>query len=498
MLRVVLAFSQLLSLIVILSGCSSGTRADAMGIPDVAIEEAMQKVEGDPLIDMDRDIPLDWWTLFNDCQLSEFMAQALAANPTIQNARANILLAAYNADLVRSNLFPHFNWGGDVLIDKLSKTGLIPFNNPLSSAPPAPPVPIPAGFNGIPVYFTQYETEILLDYDLDVWGKNRRLWEAALGKVYANIAEENFTRLIVTNSVARTYYQLQIDYQREEIAKRLVENQTNYLNLIQDRQRSSLENELAIQSAQANVSSTKDSLIAIQTDIAVQEYQLKAYLAGDFLEQISDINIERQPLPRVPLPGDLPLHLIAHRPDIISQLWLIQSAGQSIEAAKAGFYPDFNLTGLIGFQTIHLPKLFQFRSTYYNLDPAFTLPIFDGGRLKANLRGSEVNYDLAIIQYNDLVLRAVQDVLTSLALLAKSEQQFQEYKNQVGNQEEIYRLTKLRAQHNLNSDLDVLSSEYTMLLIRDREIVARGNTIQAILSLIKALGGGYEACYEEE
>jgi len=160
--------------------------------------------------------------------------------------------------------------------------------------------------------------------------------------------------------------------------------------------------------------------------------------------------------------------------------------------AKAGFYPDFSITGLFGYQTIHLHKLFRYPSTFYNVDPAFSLPIFDGGRLLANLRGSEINYDLAIINYNNLILNAVKEVLSGLAVLRKSGQQLQEFKNQLNNQEENYKLN-----HNLDSDLNLLSSEQIMLSARDREIVALGNTIQAVLSLIKALGGGYEACYIE-
>ena len=197
----------------------------------------------------------------------------------------------------------------------------------------------------------------------------------------------------------------------------------------------------------------------------------------------------------MPLPKDLPVHLLAYRPDITAQLWLIESAGKLIEVAKAGFYPDFNLTAIFGYQTIHLSKLFIYPSTYYNVDPAFTLPIFDGGRLLANLRGSEINYDLAILQYNELVINAVRDVLDGIAVLKNSYEQYQEFKNRRSQLEQIFNLTKLRVENNLNSNLDYLSSEQNMLVARDQEVVALGNTIQAALTLIKAVGGGYDACY---
>ncbi len=480
-----------------MTSCRTGQGAYPYDIPSEALDDAIQTMSNDPLISYDESLPENWWTLFNDDQLSAFIQQALVTNPTLQSAKANILLAAYNADGMKSILFPNFTLGGDVLREKLSKTGLIPFNNSNNTAPPLPPLPVTAGANGIPVYFTQYETEITLNYDFDIWGKNRKLWQAALGVMRANAADENFTRLQVGIAVAQVYYQLQINYQREEIARMVVENQINYLNMIERRFQSNIDNNVSVQIAEANVSSSKENLLQIQANIAVYEYQLKAYLAGNFQEEIHNIEIAKQPLPKVPLPADLPLHLIAYRPDIIAQLWLIQSAGKQIEAAQAGFYPDFSMTGLLGFQTIHLHKLFTWPSTYYNVDPAFTLPIFDGGRLLANLRGSEINYDLAILKYNNLILNAVQEVLSSLAGLNKTEQQFQEYKNQLNNQVNIFELTKLRMENSLSSELDVLVSEYSLLFVRDKEMMLLGNTIQAILSLVKALGGGYQACYIE-
>src|SRR5258706_15128440 len=96
-------------------------------------------------------------------------------------------------------------------------------------------LPVTAGANGIPVYFTQYETEINLSYDFDVWGKNRNTWAAALGQMWANAADEIFTRLQVGISIAQLYYRLQVNYKREEIAHTIVENQSNYLNPIQQK-----------------------------------------------------------------------------------------------------------------------------------------------------------------------------------------------------------------------------------------------------------------------
>lgn len=243
--------------------------------------------------------------------------------------------------------------------------------------------------------------------------------------------------------------------------------------------------------------SAKQVLLEIQADIAVNEYQLKTYLAGQFDETINDIQIDEQPLPKIPLPGDLPLSLIARRPDITAQLWLIESAGKQIEVAKAGFYPDFNIIALFGFQTIHLHELFNWKSCYYNVDPAFSLPIFDAGRLSANLTASEINYDIAIYRYNALVLNAVRDVLDGLTLLRNADLQLKEAQSKVKQQEDLLQLTILKKQNHLSSELDFLVSQQAVLISQNVEITTLGRKIQAMLSLIKALGAGYKTCMEE-
>ncbi len=423
----------------------------------------------------------------------------MTRNPTLQSARESILSAAYDADRMRSALYPYLLWGGDVSRQKLSETAIIPFG--AANAPNATPggggIPIPGGIPGIPVYFTQTETELNLTYDFDVWGKNRNTLRAALGEMQAKIADEAFTRLKLGIAVAQVYYNLQIDYQRQQIAKDLVRNRTDYADMIHQLIEYNLENKQAGIAALSDLNDATLALLQIQGDIEINEHQLKAYLAGSFDDSIAPVNVTGKPLPKIPVPCDLPLHLIARRPDIISQLWLIESAGKQIEVAKAGFYPDFNISAFLGFQTIHLHELFFKKSSFFNVDPAFTLPIFDGGRLIANLRSGEVNYDLAILKYNDLVLNATKEVLDGLSTLRNRDQMLRVIRTTVGQQEELYLLSNLRVQHNLNSGIEDLVREHSLLQIRDQEVAALGNTLQAILALIKALGGGFDVCYEE-
>lgn len=478
------------------SGCSPIGHACPIDVPAEALANAVQEANEDPIFQNPEFayIPEEWWLLFDDAQLDGVIQTSFSKNPTLQTARMQILSAHYMADNVRSALFPYLGFGADVSRQKLSTTGVFPFSSgPPGSGTPVVAVPTtPGPSTGIPEYFTLYETELNFRYNFDFWDKNRNAFRAALGQVQANIAEEAFARLQLGISIAEVYYELQMNYKRQEIAKALVNNRSTYLDLVQRRVNANLDNQLSLQIIQSSLSDAQDNLLQIQAQIALNEHQLMAYMAGDFDEKI--LPIAQQPLPKIPLPQDLPLHLIAKRPDIAAQLWMIESAGRQIEVAKAGFYPDFNLTALFGFQTIHFAQLFKWPSAFFNVDPAVSLPIFDGGKLIANLRTSEVNYALAILQYNNLVINATKEVLDALSILRNTHQRLNEFEHKFAYQSELYRLTNLRISHSLDNEITGLISEESMLVSQDQEVIALERTIQAILELIKSIGGGYENC----
>lgn len=495
----------LLSFIIALTGCTATPRAIPIEIPIETLNQEFQDAYQSSFFAEEETIPQNWWELFEDPQLNAFIETTFEKNPTLHSAQANIFQARANANLARSSLFPYFSWVGDISRQKLSKTGVIPFgpsppgttvSNGTTVSPVTVGAPItPGGTSGIPVYFTQYESEINLSYEIDLWGKNQNRLAAAVGEVQAAIADKAFTRLQLGVAFAQTYFRLQINYKREEVAKAILENQSNYDSLVKQRVSGNLDAAPTYHTAQTNLSGVKQALLQIQGNIAIDEFQLKAYLAGHFDEEIERISIEKASLPKIPLPKELPLHLIAHRPDIVSKLWILESAGKQIEVAKAGFYPDVNLNAFFGFQTIHPQDFFKWPSRFFNIDPAFSLPIFDGGRLLANLDYSLIQYDEVIFEYNELILNTVRDILTGISLLKNSYEQLEQFKQKYDEQKMIFNLTQMRLKNNLSSGLDYLTSEQSMLTALDQELTSLGNTIQIALSLIKSLGGGYEVDY---
>lgn len=480
-----------------LGGCSPCSKVSEFELPQAALEKAVQETIEEPLLAYGEDLPRDWWTLFNDPQLSQYLEMLQAENPTLQHAEAKISFAIARAMRVRSSLFPTLILGADVSRQKLSETALTQFEGyypPGTAGVNQAPRVQTGGVGGTPVYFTQYETEFNLSYEFDFWGKNRNALAAALGEVNAQIADLAFVRLQLGIQLARAYYQLQIGLERKKILGSLVSNQSKIVEFMKELEKQHLGDFSSVLNAETDLNEIKQALLEVEADIAVQKTLVRSLLSGQFDEEILDFTIAEKPLPAIPVPQDLSVSLLAARPDISAQLWLIQSAGRQIEVARAGFYPNFSLNALFGFQTIHLQDLFKWPSSFYNVDPAMTLPIFDGGRLMANLRGSEVNYNLAILKYNELVVNAVREALESLKILMVAHAKLDVAIQTTNLQSELLSISKERFQNHLDSELAILKSENDLLWTQDQKCLLLGNTIQSMLSLIKALGGGYHTC----
>lgn len=485
------------------SSCSSHQRIEPISMPVTFLEETLETIPSNLIDKENKTLPFNWWEIFEDSQLNRLIEEALTHSPSFHSSKMKISLARSLANQTRSALYPNLNLGADIARDKFSQTGIIPFtkNDPNSPfIPQGAGIPLAAtgGKDRIPVYFTQYETEITLGYEFDFWGKNRNTLKAALGRMRAAVADHLFSRLQLSIAVAKTYFQLQIDLKRHVILKEWVEIRRSAAELIENRVNHHLDDNFSFKIANSDLLESLQQLMALELEIELRKNQLKAYVAKDFTETIDFLDISAQSLPRVPIPEELPLHLLSRRPDITSQIWLIESAGKEIEVAKAGFYPDFNLYTLYGYQTLHLPKLLSWPSSFFNIDPSVSLPIFDGGRLKANLSNTEIQYDLEILKYNGLVLQAVQETLDALKQLHNADQQLKVFERLTKDQEELFQLSVLRLKNHLNSKLDQLAREDNLYQAKEKEIMALGLRLDAILSLIKALGGGYEICTFED
>lgn len=476
----------------IISGCVRRHYPDVYDLPTLALQETTS----DSLTEapfLPGDWPnVNWWLMFNDDQLNQLMSKALADNPQIQTALARIRLANYAAQYAGSYLWPTFGLEADVTRYRVSKTGAIAsiasVLNSTTTVNPLPPPPIgPPGFT-----FTQTEININGQYQVDFWQQNLNNFKAAVGELLATEADAAFSTVMLSISVAQAYFNLQVSYAREMVAQQRIDNRNNYLKLVEKRIINGLDNQLSVKRAQSLVISAEEALKEIQLNIEIYKNQLHALIIGNFLEPLDSMSIEKTELIQFPLPTNLPLGLLAHRPDMTARAWRVEEAAKRIKVARAAFYPNFNIMGLFGYQTIHPGELFKWRSIYGQAGPAVNLPIFEGGRLNANLGESYENYYLAVEDYNQTLVNAVQNVLDSMAGLKFVFGELQDYKRIVELSEQSLQLTQRRFKHQIDSFLTVLDAELDTITKQDQEFAYLGNYYIQFTNLISALGGGYD------
>ena len=423
----------------------------------------------------------DWWTRFQDSTLDALIISGLGNNPRIKIADAQARLSLAEAHIVRSTLFPHLFAAGDITRYRASKTGVFGI--------------IPQQAALFPFSYTQTEFSLNLSYDFDLWGKNRNELKAAIGEVQADVAEAAVARLMLSVSIAQAYFQLQTALAREAVAERLAANNDETLQLVQHRSQNHVDSAIQVQNQERDVYVARDFLAALRQEVNLRRHALHALVAGQWDETIPPIALEQATYAPLSIPTDLPFDLVAHRPEITAQLWRIDAAANRAVVARKDFYPNINLIGLIGQQTLISNTLFKDKSKYGQIGPAIHLPIFEGGRLIANVDATEEEYCIAILRYEDLLIQAVKEVLQNISDVYGWNERLEENTHRLDSIQKNYDLFLDRVRHNISSQLDVLTIERNLLSARDTLIQTKAALILAELNLIKSLGGGFEGCH---
>ncbi len=463
--------------LVAIFGCNRRPCEPVWEPPLPAIQNEIDQALASPALQLGDWPEENWWTRYQDDTLEALIYAGLENNPRIKLADAQARLSQAEANITRSVLLPQVFVAGDVTRYRASKTGIFGV--------------IPQEAAVFPFSYTQPEFSLNFTFEIDWWGKNRNALKAALGQVQADIAEAAEARLMLSISIAQAYFQLQTALAREALAARLAANNNETLQLIQQRLANHLDSGIQIQQQEQNVSVAQEYFLSLRQEVATRRNTLHALVAGQWDEIIPLIPLEQATYAPLSLPADLPLDLVCHRPEIVAQLWLIDAAANQTAVARKEFYPNINLMGLLGQQTLINNTLFKDHSKYGQIGPAIHLPLFEGGRLIANLDAAEEEYAIATLQYEDLLIQAVQDVLQSLIDVQNWNLRLQENAKRLESAQANYDLVQDRLRHNLSSQLDLLNAERNLLPARDTFIQTKANTILAQLSLIKALGGGY-------
>lgn len=415
-----------------------------------------------------------WWTAYGDPQLDKLIERGLAQSPTLATAQARIARAQAASDLSRTADRPQVNAGVDASYGRQSENYLMP--------------PPPLGKGG--EYVSQGQTTVNFGMDLDLWGRNAALIRSADAQLKAAAFDRDAARLALTTSIARAYVQLAGQYELQDVLLATQKQRRDIRKLIDQRVANGLDTQVEVKQAETNEASLQIELEQLATSIKITRQQL-AVLSGDMPAAADKIVRPAIRTASFSIPGNLPFDLLGRRPELAAQRARITAAVGEADAAKAQFYPNVNLNGLIGFQAIGLGQLFSAGSLISSVGPAIRLPLFDAGRLRANYADKASDIDAAVAQYNQSVLSAAQDVAEQLTRIADLGREESATRDALNAAEEAHRLATLRYRGGLSPYLTVLTVETQLLAQRRAMATLKTRRDDLQVSLVRALGGGF-------
>lgn len=414
-----------------------------------------------------------WWQAFGDPQLSGLMTEAFSNSPTLAMAEARLNQAQAITGVKKASVLPTLSLNAKADEFKQSSNYLFP------------KAFLPDG------YTDEGQVTFNFDWDLDFWGKNRAAITAATNSARASLADAAQARLVLTSAIASAYVELDRLYQSRDLADRAVGIRQDSANLVKQKLDSGVSNKAEYEQAEAGVYAAQADLAALDEQIDITKHAVAA-LAGaspDRADALTRPALKPDAQAFAGMPGQVNLDLIGSRPDVIAARWRAEAASADIKAAHAAFYPNINLAAFVGVQALHVDNLFKPGSDMGGVGPALSLPIFDGGRLNANLKSAEAEHALAIASYNEDVLTAMQQVADNLSSQKALHSRLDASQKALDAYEESYRLTKLRYDGGLTTYTALLVSEQS--LIQQRRVVAdlKSRALTLDIALIKALGG---------
>ena len=453
-----------LTLAALLSGCAIPASPPAVA-PKPAAALGLTGAPA-PLLDA------RWWTRFGDPQLDRIVDDALAGNPGLEAALARIAQA--DAALAGQ----HANNGPNVTLDAQEQGARLP------SAYIIPP---PYGGTVRAVG----SAEANLAWNLDFFGKQKAAITEARSTARAARLDLTAARLALAGSIAQTYVDLARAEAQAAIAQRTIATRQGSLDLVRVRIRNQLATQIDAAAATTLLAQAREALARAQGARALAANALAA-LAGhgpDYAAAIQPATLHLDAA--LPLPATVPADLLARRPDVAAALARIDAAAAGRQVARRAFYPNIDLLAFAGSQAIGLGQLFTGGALTAGIGPAVHLPIFDNGRLKAELSGATAGLDLATASYNDQVVTAVRQAADAIALARALDAQRAQQRDVVRGYAETGRLNAIRVSTGLDSRLDLVDNDVRLLDAELAQVNLAADAARQRVALAVAMGGGF-------
>lgn len=459
----------LLSLMLLTSACASVPNLGPKPMPHSAGDYASSKSLGGSASQWPAD---GWWKSYGDAQLAQLIDEGIAGSPDLAAAAARVRTAQGLAQAAGAKLLPSLDANASV-------TTLNPSNN-LG-------FPVWNGFKEIG------NAGLTLNFDLDLWGKNRAALRAAKKDTEAARFEAEEARLILTTGIASSYADLTALYAQRDSLESALDIRTKSLNLVKERVAVGLDNDSALRLAEARIPQTKADLAATDEAIMLDKHALAALIGegpdrGLTIERPSASNLRAQGLPE-----NASIDLVGRRPDIAAARARVESAAEQIKVARADFYPNISISGLLGLSSLGLGNFFRGGSLVAGVTPAVSLPLFHGGALQGQYRGRRGQYDEAVALYDGQVIKALRETADTVTSQKALVDRLGQSRSALASYEQALELAQIRYKQGLSTYLDVLTAQESV--VNARLVVAQLETRAFTLDvqLVRDLGGGFVA-----
>ncbi len=419
-------------------------------------------------------LPAEWWTVFNDATLNTLETRALRENPGVRAAAQRLLQAQAQLGVVRANQAPNVSLGTSVA-------------NTRSSAESSQG----QALGGRAISGMDYQVGARLSYELDLWGRVRRVVEATDAQALAAQDDRDGVLLMLSSQVAQTYWQLRGMDAEMAILKNALATRRESNELVEARFNAGLSNELDVARTRIERANAEADLHDVQRQRNNLEHALSTLVGATPTSPLLALTDAVLPQPPV-IPVGLPASLLAQRPDLASSVANLKAANAQIGVAEGAFYPSLSLTGNFGFASENLHTLTQGSARQFSAGPlSLSLPIFDGGRNKANLALAQARYDEAVANHETRLLTALREVEDALSDVQERSKQgeVQAFAQQAAARALV--VAQARFDRGVSTYLDVTDAQRSSLSADRATAQIRTQRLLAAVAVARALGAGW-------
>lgn len=414
----------------------------------------------------------EWWRGYGDKQLDTLVETALSKAPSIQSLEAKFAQANTIIQSVESKNLPHLSADASVVRERFSENHIFP-------------PPLGGGS------YTQYQPQLRLEYDFDFWNERSSRIEAARNSAFAQKAMIEAAKIALSTALCETYLSWYYDEGKLRTLNMMEKTAQNELLIVEKRFTIGLIDAVAI--------NDKKSLIV---QILQRKEELKRSIEGKkealcvlggflptYAESLKPPSIKNAF--NVPLPKEVMLNLLAHRADVAVAKYTALSKSYTIEQAKARFYPNISLSGLIGFTSFEWTKMLDHSSFSPSGGIALSLPLLDWGERKSNLENSVSDYNSSVYEYNQAVIKAANEVVVLLKQSKLLKEQYRLHDQEIGAKRANEAIERRKLSYGLSDKLPLLSAKRAVYESELESFSLNETKSSLQIQLIKALGGGY-------